>query len=293
MRTKNTSSDVSVFDGTDDIIHNALGLHPGQCLKQISTCRSLCNSRLPEGFSPEIVPRLFDRVVENWYEISHGRRPSFENWRHERQTYIGNVNKSPEVILERAIATLAEFGDLPEWYNQIPVASGLLNGKSDKRAALDLVRVEGDTAELIELKWNSDTPLFALFQVLGYGLALLLSRQNAEVFGYSGRPLMEARRLSLVVLAPAQYYSKFWSGGQPREGNHFWDIADVLKLGLDLLTSRHSGFPSWNLKLLKFPNDFEIPFRSGAQVNAMRADDKTKERSQLLRAISSLQPVRN
>jgi len=44
-------------------------------------------------------------------------------------------------MLEKAIAILAKEDYLLEWYNQIPVASGLLNSTADRRAALDLARV--------------------------------------------------------------------------------------------------------------------------------------------------------
>ncbi len=277
MLAKDISAAVSIFDGTDQIINDALGLRPGQSLKQISTCRSLCNSPLPDSFSPEIVTVLFEQVVGNW----HGRIPSRENWRHERRTEIADQNKSPEVVLERAIVTLAELGDLPGWYNQIPVASGLVDGRSDKRAALDLARVDGGTAELIELKWASDTPLFALFEVLRYGLALLLSRQNAASFGYLGRPLIDAKELSLVVLAPSQYYANCNLAG----------FAEVVNSGLCNLTRQHSDFPPMGLAFMSFPAGFELPFQRGSQVNAMRDGGEAVARSQLLSAVTSLQPI--
>ncbi len=274
---KNSSAAVSIFDGTDQIIHDALGLQPGQSLKQISTCRKLCDAPPPATFSPGIVPLLFERMVGNW----HGRIPSSKNWRHERRTAISDENRSPEVVLERAIVTLAELGDLPEWYNQIPVASGLADGRSDKRAALDLARITGDTAELIELKWASDTPLFALFEVVRYGLALLLGRQNARAFGYSGRPLIEAPVLKLVVLAPALYY----------HGCDVRGFADIATRGLSQLGRAHSDFPDMSLEFLRFPIAFEPPVRNGAEVNAMRSGSETSGRLRLLEAISSLRPA--
>lgn len=277
MLAKDISATVSIFDGTDQIIHDALGLRPGQSLKQISTCRSLYNSPLPDSFSPEIVAVLFEQVVGNW----HGRIPSRENWRHERRTEIADNNKSPEVVLERAIVTLAELGDLPGWYNQIPVASGLVDGRSDKRAALDLARVDGGTAELIELKWASDTPLFALFEVLRYGLALLLSRQNATSFGYLGRPLIAATELNLVVLAPTQYYANCNLAG----------VAEVVNSGLCDLSRQYLDFPPMGLAFMSFPQGFELPFQRGSQVNAMRGGGEAGARSQLLSAVASLQPI--
>lgn len=277
MLAKDISAAVSIFDGTDQIIHDALGLRTGQSLKQISTCHRLCSSPLPDSFSPQIVPLLYEQIEKNL----RSRKPSDLNWKLRRKTEIADQNKSPEVVLERAIVTLAELGDLPGWYNQIPVASGLVDGRSDKRAALDLVRVDGDTAELIELKWASDTPLFALFEVLRYGLALLLSRQNAASFGYLGRPLIDATQLRLVVLAPAQYYANCNLAG----------FAEVVNSGLCNLTRQHSDFPPMGLAFMSFPAGFELPFQRGSQVNTMRDGGEAVARSQLLSAVTSLQPI--
>ncbi len=277
MPAKDAPAIVSIFDGTDQIIHDALGLRVGQSLKQISTCRTLCNTSLSENFNPKIVAELFDCIVGNW----NGRMPSGENWRHERKTAISDANRSPEVVLERAIVTLAELGDLPEWYNQIPVASGFVDDRSDKRAALDLARIGGEDAELVELKWASDTPLFALFEVLRYGLALLLGRQNGPLLGYSGRPLIEVGTVKLVVLAPAPYYF----------GYHLHPIAETINRGLDCLWRQHPDFPRLSIQFLSFPADFELPFVCGSQVNAMRSGGEKLARSRLLKAISSIQPI--
>jgi len=270
----------SIFDGTDQIIHEALGLRPGQHLKQISTCRELCKAPLPAAFTAGIVPLLFERIAGNRRE----RIPSRENWRYEPQTRIADRNRSPEVVLERAIETLAVLGDLPGWCSQVPVASGLVDGYSDKRAALDLVRIEGNTAELIELKWESDTPLFALFEVLRYGLVLLLSRQHARDFGYSGRPLIEAAVLKFVVLAPAPYYHQYHLPGLRR-------ISDTVSRGLGLLAQAHPDLPEPGLQFLRFPVNFDLPVRSGEEVNAMREGDETPAKVRLLKAIESIEPV--
>jgi len=278
MPARNASTAVSILDGTDQIIHECLGLERRQSLRQISTCRKLCNAPLSADFTPEIVPRLFKQIAGNW----KGRIPSRENWRHERNAAISDENRSPEVVLERAIVTLAELGDLPEWYNQIPVASGLLNGHSDRRAAVDLVRFEDDTADLIELKWESDTPAFALFEVLRYGLLLLLSRQNAGEFGYSGRPLMEAQTLRLMVLATEQYY----------RGYDLREIGEIVNHGLGQLSQAESDFPNLSIEFLRFPMGFEIPFDSGSQVNIMRSGGENSARSRLLEAVSQIQPAR-
>ncbi|MBC6441735.1 MAG: hypothetical protein GDA53_01165 [Rhodobacteraceae bacterium] len=269
---------MSVFDGTDRIIHQALGLRPDQSLKQKSTCRRLCTAA---GFAPELVSRLFERIEGNWRDNAHGRTPSRRNWRQVPQTQIADINKSPETLLEKAIAVLADKGDLPQWCNQVPVASGLIDPYCDKRAALDLVRVADGTADLIELKWDSDTPLFALFEVLRYGLVLLLSRKHAPAFGYSGRPLIQAGTVRLTVLAPAPYYS----------GYDLRTFEESLNRSLKHLSQKHQDFPQLCFQFLSFPGKFEMPFLFGGQVNAMKAGGEISARFRVLQAISSIQPV--
>lgn len=117
--------------------------------------------------------------------------------------------------------------------------------------------------------------------MLRYGLALLLSRQNAASFGYLGRPLIDATELNLVVLAPAQYYANCNPAG----------FAEVVNRGWCDLSGQNSDFPPMALAFMSFPQGFELPFRRGSQVNAMRDGRMAVARSQLLSAVTSLQPV--
>ncbi len=103
---------------------------------------------------------------------------------------------------------LGEAGTLPGWLNQVPVASGLINDRFDKRAALDLVKLEDDAARFVELKWKSDTPAYAAFEVLRYGLVYLFSRVNVVEFDYADRQMMRVGRVDLQVLAPTVFFDK-------------------------------------------------------------------------------------
>ena len=180
---------------------------------------------------------------------------------------------------------------MPEWHNQIPVASGLVDDKKHKRTAVDLVRMDGDAAELaelIELKWESDTPLFALFEVLLYGLALLLSRRNAKKFGYRGLPLIEAPVVRLAVLAPSQYYQYY--------DDCRYDCrkyADVISAGLQLLRDTHSDLPEMSFRFLRFPICIDKPlFNNRAEVKELKLSrDDDPRRVKLRKAMSALEPV--
>ena len=114
-------------------------------------------------------------------------------------------NASPELRLERAI--VATCGE--SWSNQMPVASGLVGPATDKRAAVDLVyRKEPTTHSLIELKVDSNNPLFAAIEILSYGMLFVWSRANQDSLGYDleNQPVLGASDITLSVLAPERYF---------------------------------------------------------------------------------------
>ena len=242
MAERGNSPVASIFDGTDEIICESLDLCR-QKLKQKTTCRKL-SAALPAGFEAGIVSSLFKRIEDNWEksELKRLKRdPSWEskNWQLRHQTEPAERSESLETLLERAIAILAKLGELPdEWYNQISVDSGLVDGGGGRH--VDLARMDGNDAELVELKWPrdlkspKDTPLSALFQVLDYGLALLLSRRNAEKLKYRGLPLIEAPVVKLAVLAPYGFYRE--------RGYDCRKYADEVNKGLRQLRVTHSEF---------------------------------------------------
>ena len=185
-----TTSPEGIFHGTDEIISAFFDLRPKKTLKQKSTYLAL-ESNGRNNFET-LIADLYGQMEKNRTD----RSPSQENWRSESQTTLNSKNRSPEVLLERAIAILGERGILEGWFNQVPVASGLVNSSADKRAAIDLVRHRNDRAEFVELKWESDTPAFAAIEILQYGLAYLFSYVNREAFKYTRKPLMNVKEIS-------------------------------------------------------------------------------------------------
>jgi hypothetical protein len=151
------------------------------------------------------------RTIESNYArsgASANKNRSRENWRWQSlQPQISPHNRSPEVVIERAIAAACHRLGRNDWANQIPVASGLLGKKGDGRRAIDLVRRRGERHfELIELKFASDTPLFAAIEIIEYGCLWLIAHDDKPT-----RPsaLLDADHIDLRVLAPAAYYKKF------------------------------------------------------------------------------------
>lgn len=200
----------------------------------------------------------------------------------ERQTTLATENTSPEVVLERAIAMLGERGDLTNWHNQIPVASGLVNGKADKRAAVDLIHIGEQKIDLVELKWTSDTPAFAAFEILLYGLAYLLCRDEQAIFDYEDKELMQCNHIALQVLAPLEYYEPYQLGF----------IAVGIREGLKRLCSDRDDNFMMAFEFLSFPRSFRVPFRSGADVLLhMEKPTTTGPSRRLIDAVNNLQPV--
>lgn len=269
----------SIFDGGDAIIARALDLKPGEALKHKSVCRRLSGLDRPPPSMAGMVADLYAQIASN----RTAREPSSQNWRLERQTAIGAGNASPEVLLERAIAIVAERGLLDGWYNQIPVASGLVDDRSDKRAAIDLLRFHGNEADLIELKWGGDTPAFAAFEILGYGLAYLYAVTNKRELGYANKRLLACERVILSVLAPDAYY----------DGCKL----DWLERALDGQLRAFAPGPRQNavslqFRFLAFPRQFRLPFQNGADVESFElapADDPAIR--SVLEAIETIKPV--
>lgn len=269
----------SVFEGADSLILEALSLDAAKSLKQKSTCAALKDFPAFASGIDNLVSALFSQIESNWA----GRIPSPMNWALRRQTEINPINISPEVLLERAIVILAERGLLPGWYNQLPIASGLIDEKSDKRAAVDLIRVAGSHAELIELKWESDTPAYAAFEILRYGLAFLFCRKMQEQFKYSAYPLMKVERISLRVLAPCEYYA-------------YADLAflqNAMGIAIErLFREQTHGALQGDFLFLSFPPQFRLPFGNGAEVAALRdLPVEAAPVTELLAAISHIQPA--
>ena len=304
MAERGNSTMDSIFNGTDEIICEALDLCRKK-LKQKKTCRKLSEA-LPAGFGAGIVSSLFKQIEDNWEQTKdnwkkserkrRARYPSWEskNWQLRHQTEPAERSESLETLLERAIAILAKLGELTdEWYNQISVDSGLVDGGGGRH--VDLARMDGNDAELVELKWPrdlkspNDTPLSALFQVLDYGLALLFSRLNAEELKYCGLELIKAPVVKLAVLAPYGFYRE--RGYDCRK--YADEVDNGLQLLLRLLRDTHPDLPEMSFRFLQFPSWFdELPFKTGADVNALEeSSDDDPRRVKLRKAMRALEPV--
>ena len=95
-----------------------------------------------------------------------------------------------------------------EWTNQMPTASGLVTS-GERQRNIDLAHFRDVREfELIELKVESDTPLFAAIEILKNGITYLYSRRHREELGYreSDQAPLWADVIHLRVLAPTGYF---------------------------------------------------------------------------------------
>ena len=133
------------------------------------------------------------------------------NWRFKPLSNISLENTSPEVKLERSIVRAAD----DHWANQVPTSSGLVGPRADKVRNIDLVQRLGERHfSFIELKVESNNPLFAAIEILTYGLIFSWSKAKAHDLGYQieRQPIIAAESVDLCVLAPKEYYQNLSMG---------------------------------------------------------------------------------
>ena len=200
----------------------------------------------------DFVQSLFELLHQNWLRTLPTAKASRQNFRwHAPQLKIPDRN-SPEVTLERAMIRAVVDAGRTDWSNQVPVISGIAGARAYKRQAIDLVRRLPDGSfEFVELKIESNTPLYATIEVLLYGLFWLLSRQSKTLLGYLANPILDTPALQLSTLAPAPFYAGLTPSG----------FADAIDRGVRALGMRHGVVMGF--RQMAFPQDFRWPAAIG------------------------------
>jgi hypothetical protein len=226
------ASPKSLFDGVEQAAAEVLGI---TSLKHRSALHGM------SSFDGKAAVDAIYRAIESNYARSGAtanKNKSRENWRWQSlQPQISKHNRSPEVVIERAIAAACLRLKRKDWANQVPVASGLIGSRRDRRRAIDLVRRRGERHfELIELKFASDTPLFAAAEIIGYGCLWLIARDDKPSCPSA---LLDADHIDLRVLAPWAYYKPF----------ALKDIEAALDVGVCALGRQHSAVLTFAFEL--------------------------------------------
>lgn len=206
----------SILKGVGHIIDEALGLK--NCgigkephYKQKTSCQKL-SVLAPRTFdATALIKKIYDKVEYNWNERAN-YKPSTENWRFELRTNIDENNGDPEIKLERAMVS-TQSQPHSNWANQVPTSSGFVGPRADKHRNIDLIhRCEDGVYEFIELKVNSDTPLYAAMEILQNAVLYIFSRENERKMEWGSakqKPLRDATVIHLRVLAPFSYYEGY------------------------------------------------------------------------------------
>lgn len=245
MRSISDNEPLSLFNGVEELAADLFGV---ASIRHRSAVRQVNENSSTAIHRQAIVEALFERVEANWARCigALSRPPSTQNWRWwDPKFEIAPENRSPEVTLEREIVRAARALGRKDWSNQVPIASGIVGG-GDRRRAIDLVHQRAlGGFDFVELKIESDNPIFAAVEILQYGFVWLLSRQDQDVLGYRGRTLIEASDVQLSVLAPSAYYRGF----------DLARLAANLSHGLAVLGERH-GSVGLGFTFEEFPPDF-------------------------------------
>jgi len=204
---------MGILNGTGSIIDDWLELSPRgkpPYYQHKISANELFSRKEAIADTADCLSQCYQKIHHNWYVANErgNSKPSRQNWRWKQHLELSSKNQSPELILERKI--VSQGGD--NWSNQMPVASGVVGSSSDKRAAVDLVHKNGGNEfKFIELKVESNTPLFAAIEILFYGLLFIWSKNNMHELDYDieEQPVLAASKLELCVLAPPQYYKKY------------------------------------------------------------------------------------
>lgn len=270
----------SIFSGMDEIADQYLGLDEtwrGQSPRFMhrETLLRLCSGSGADVDGVGLIHELFDQILRNWNMGGpKAGLPSSQNWRFEKRTDFSIENTSPEVLLERTIAAVV---DPDNWANQVPVDSGLLSGSPHW---IDLVFRSGTEFSLIELKYASNTPLSAAFQVLRYGLVYAFFRSHAEVLGVNldATPLLRASKIQCKVLAPVQFYDSYGP-----DLKWLSDFEKSIQTGLQRFSLEISeAVPEMTFGFEEFPGDFSWTPETAREIQTQK---------EVLWAIHHRQPV--
>jgi hypothetical protein len=255
----------SIFSGVDDKVDAILQLSDGTDQRFATKAASdqlTIQGRMKIGSS--LVRGIYDQIERNWKSCATKPIPAKELWVPRRRLDWSWDFKSAEVPLERSTVALFKFYDVLRkrlddapnpsltWFNQVPVASGIVSSKEGKNAINLICRTANGAYDFVELKFpkrgsTSETPLKATIQILKNGLLYLFTRRYLPDLGNQGyepqleegqeikdieaTEILEASEISLCVLAPRYFYT-----------SHGYDLAwleDELNEGLEDYLANH------------------------------------------------------
>jgi hypothetical protein len=272
-----------ILKGVNGIIDKKLGVWSIGKTSPHYRHKEACDQlhRVPlKNFADELLKKVYDQIKKNWKARPRKEPPSDKNWRFQPKRSMAKKNPSLEIQLQRAVVNINQkmWPDAENWTNHVPTASGLWDHKCDKHRAIDLVHVRPgqnryDTVEFIELKVDKESghPVYAAIEVLLYGMLYSFSRRRLDELEYdiAKQPLLQAKTIHLVVLAPCEYY----------KGYQFeWLEMEITK-GLKGFIKKSEGYVM-DFQFQAFPRDFS-------------AEESIRDRALVKEALKDRQKIEN
>jgi len=281
MPLNNLNENRHILCGTDELIGKQLGNHKhGTVGKRLNKAPLNFNPRkLLEAMIAEI-----ENNLERAWKLSRRQPPevvlgkSAQNWRQMRPTKEHDKRK-PEREFEHRLADAGKNDEDWIWWNQMPIASGLVGHRADRTRAIDLVckqRKAGTSYHrFIELKINRNAgaPLAALMEILRYGLVYFVLRKNQRAEWLKDTSLdsliFKANHIDLCVLAPRSYYKDYQLAWLEKSltsalNEIFDDLLGDGELEMNLSSYWPGPLETWDMKdknffqnLLKNDNDLK------------------------------------
>ena len=226
---------------------------------------------------------VYDQIRTNWTrKREENRWPTPEkNWVFRvMPEFTADPIRRLEKQLQKQIAICLESEG---WGNDIPTASGLVNGHS-RQMNVDLAHRVADGFELIELKLESNTPCDAALQILRYGAIYMLYRQEPElVQRFKLHEMLFAKRVVLEVLAPLQYYSSGDCDLRSLE-----EQEKLLNCQVETFAERRVVGLALSFRFMAFPPEFI--YQPGMDCELIR--DATRRRSSPFRRVVQIKGYR-
>jgi len=217
MNNSSPATKGGLHKGIKELIDKALEANPsGDKLCSYSTALMLNNGNRRDLHLGKVVEGMWKQIATNWVNAGCQWRGS-ENWRWTLRTYLDANSKRAEVRLNRTLAkALSKSLSSEKWTNEIPTGSGLAEKGGTAPGGLDFAYCGSPgNLFLIELKIAAENPLSAAFQLVTYGLVLVLARHVHDRLRTGKQQIklsekwLTAKRADLRVLAPSGYYSKY------------------------------------------------------------------------------------
>lgn len=252
-----TGSDENIFEKYNKVVEASVG--------RLTKTRAieLSKGQSQGTISPALIRQLYKSLACDGWAMQVGT-----NWVWRDNVPKHTEGDSKEVSLERAVAAL----DVKQWTCQMSTSSGVQGPHRHRRRAIDLVRFIGPGHyAFVELKVESDNPLYAAFEILGYALAYLHARENPWR-GTENRDVFQAEKIELTILGPKKWY-EIGKSGSGTKFDFKW-LADEASSSLNsFVTDVIKGKPTFSMVFRNYSGESESAAQQAKEIHRLAEHD--------------------